>query len=97
MTGKTVGGFRIYPKRNCLDRETAVEQAALDHTLPGFSTLFELDDTSAKFPIGCGHCRVHAERCGSAAALGDCDDIAVNAFVLSAAQNDVRHCFVTKR
>src|SRR5207244_11533644 len=24
VTGKTVGGLRIYPERNCLDRETAL-------------------------------------------------------------------------
>jgi predicted amidohydrolase YtcJ len=24
VTGKTVGGLRIYPRRNCLDRETAL-------------------------------------------------------------------------
>jgi predicted amidohydrolase YtcJ len=24
VTGKTVAGFRLYPQRNCLDRETAL-------------------------------------------------------------------------
>src|SRR5258705_9442159 len=35
VTGKTVGGLRIYPERNCLDRETALRM--LTENVPWFS------------------------------------------------------------